>query len=231
MATTIPMKHDYIISLGCEGYALLLKATKEAHKVIVDMNSLRGIIDVDLDFSGATTALGVAATDLAAVTAATTGDLALAAGVWTEEVKHIRADATEKEAHEYLVDGEARLNKFNKGRNVPDQYVLYAQAAMDMAKRWAEKRQDFLTAAQRRIDAAGVATQEAAQWIAAQNVRVQAAMQYVGNITQGVQATQMYRQDGLERLGRFKEELKRLEQLSHSRQKSQILLSNPWLED
>ena len=228
---TIPMKHDYIISLGCEGYALLLKAVKEGHNVVTDMDSLRTLIDTDLDFTGAEAALGFSTTTLAAITTATTGDIALAAAVWADELKHIRSDVTEHDAAEYLTDGKARLNKFNKGREVPQQYAQFAERALDMARLWADKRKDLLTQMEKRVQAAGAASAAAAQWIAEQNVKVQAAQQYVGNITQGVQTTLMYRQDGLERIARFQAELKKLEQISHSKQKSQILMSSPWLND
>jgi hypothetical protein len=229
--STIPKKHDYVISLGCEGYALLLRGVQEANNVIADMASLRTLIDVDLDFTGATAALGFSAATLAPITTATTGDIALAVAVWTDEVKHIRTDGTEHDAAEYLTDGKARLNKFNKGREVPQQYAQYAERALDMAKLWADKRKDFLSQIEKRVQAAGASTAAAAQWIAEQNVIVLAAQQYVGNITQGVLATQMYRQDGLERIGRFQAELKKLEQITHSKQKSQILMSTPWEPD
>jgi hypothetical protein len=225
--STIPMKHDHIISLGCEGYALLLKAVKEAHLVITDMKALRTLIET-VSWTGAEAALGFSTATLAPITTATTGDIALAVAVWADEVKHIRTDATEHDAAEYLTDGKLRLNKFNKGREVPQQYAQYAERALDMAKLWADKRKDFLSQIEKRVQAAGASTAAAAQWIAEQNVIVQAAQQYVGNITQGVQATLMYRQDGLERIGRFQAELKKLEQITHSKQKSQILVSSPW---
>jgi hypothetical protein len=282
--STVPKKHDWIISLGCEGYALLLRAVQEANNVISDMASLRTLVGTTLSFTDAETALALVATELglvgasfvtpdftAAETAIAAGvpdiaaTLALAEGVWADEVDHLTdSGGTDVEAATiYLTAGQARLNKFNKGREVPQQYALFVEKALEIASHWAKKREDFLTEAQRQVDAAGAAAQAAgvavnqqnvaiqgglgeaqrhidaahaaaaaaAQWIQEQSIRTQQAQSYIGNITQGVLATQMYRQDGLERIGRFKDALKDLKMKGHSRQKSQLLGNSIWEND
>lgn len=227
--STIPQRHDHIISLGCEGYALLLKSIKVAHQTIADMASLRTLIAVD--FSKAETALDWAQTTLAAITTATTGELAKAEAVWTDELKSIADGTSTIDASDFVTAGQARLNKFNKGREVPQQYAQYAQIALDTAQKWADKRRDLFIQAEHRVAAAGAASAEAAQWIAEQQTVLQQATHYINAVTQGVTASQAFRADGLERITRFTAELKKLADIEHTGQKSQRLFTSPWLED
>jgi hypothetical protein len=229
--STIPKSHDHIISLGCEGYGLLLKSVKVANAALLDMAALRTLMTTDLDFTGAEAALGFSVAALTDYNLPTTGDISKAEAVWDEEKENLRTfHANQMDAEQFLTDGSLRLNKFNKGRQVPEQYALYAEKMLDMARLWAERRKDFLVQIERRLQASQAASTEASQWIAEQNTKVAAAEKYVGNVTQGLAATQVYRQDGLERISRFKDELKNLRQTSHKR-RAQSMYHNIWLED
>jgi hypothetical protein len=89
-----------------------------------------------------------------------TTDLAGAEAIWDTSQKSSVIAGTLPNMTDYLTTGDDTINTINVGDNVPELRRDYSAAAERISNAWANRRQDFLTAADRRISAAlGYATE------------------------------------------------------------------------
>jgi len=110
--------------------------------------------------TGAETAVDAAVTALGLVVST---DLTGYAAVWTDEVKHIlNGDSGVTPSMElHLELGDDFINTVNIGSDVPALYAQYAATVVNMQRAWAQKRVDFISAANARTSQAATYLQEA----------------------------------------------------------------------
>lgn len=121
---------------------------KVATHVTTEMDA--ALDQVGTQASAAVTALTNAVTELGKVNT----DVTNADGVWTSQAHHMVTDdaSVDKNAQDYLEDGDAFFNVVTVGREVAERHALYAQREIELATLWDSKRKDFLVSAARHVE-------------------------------------------------------------------------------
>lgn len=122
-------------------------------------NSVMAEVDATLKLA-VVAALDAAKAQLAAVVST---DIAGATTVWVDQVKSVLTDANIPNIEDFLEAGKVTIITTNKGQNVAENYKDYAKGAKDISDAYADKRKDFLTQGQIRVNSALGYVQEGQQ--------------------------------------------------------------------
>jgi hypothetical protein len=233
-AGTFPPFLDNTVILAASAYALFHKAVEREHECIDIANllvpalaSVKTYLDNNTD-DDAESILANITDDAAALRTAIstaldaantyldetdTTDFQGAEAVWTDEVKHILTAAGIPNAEDFLETGDDYIPTVNVAKDVPERYAAYAQVALELAKHWRQKRQDwvdlgrartnaalgFIQEAQMRLANIRTYTEESSGWIDIARGFLDQASGYANLIIAYMSLAQQYRQEAIER--------------------------------
>lgn len=142
--------------------------------------------------SAAVTAITNAITELGKVNT----DLTNAEGVWTSEAHHLTTDdaTVDKNAQDYLEDGDDKIDTVNTGDRAAEMYHTYAQREVEIATLWDQKRKDYIAAAGQHVNTMNGYFQEATS-------RLDTARAYIEEAGARTDAARAFIEEANSRLG------------------------------